>query len=48
MTAYMLHINTSVSFKLRNWPHLRGHRYVLNKESDFSTERDFDHRVINL
>jgi len=45
----LMHISCLVSFTLRKRPHLCAAKYVLNKERDFSTRRDFiSHRVLNL
>jgi len=46
----IVHVNSNEFFIIRNQPHLRGHKYVLNEQRSFNTRRSdfFSNRIVNL
>ena len=46
----MVQVNSNEFFTLRNQPHLRGHKYVINNHRSFNTRRVnyFSNRIVNL
>jgi len=46
----MVRVNSNEFFTLRNQPHLRGHKYVINKQRSIHTSRInfFSNRIVNL
>ena len=46
----MVRVNSNEFFTLRNQPHLRGHKYVTNKQRSFNVRRVnyFSNRIVNL
>ena len=45
----MVRLNSNKFFGLRNQPHLRGHKYVINKQRCSNTRKDnfFSNRIVN-